>query len=291
MKIPANRTVLNCTLMLTAAGSMLLGLMCCSPVATESAPAKTTATSDKAVLAASVPVDDGILSNSDCIKCHTAATGSIAKAGGLHKTEVTCQDCHEGHPPEIAEIIPKCSQCHEGESHFELKECLTCHSNPHTPMHISLAEDLTAPCLTCHDAQKPQLVEFESAHSELDCTSCHQDIHGMVPSCLLCHDEGHSPEMVQADCANCHQAHKPLMVTYADNLASKQCGSCHNEALDQLMASKTKHHDVSCATCHKSEHKMVPKCEDCHGNPHPASITAKFDSCGACHNIAHDLNK
>jgi hypothetical protein len=35
---------------------------------------------------------------------------------------------------------------------------------------------------------------------------------------------------------------------------------------------------------------MVPKCQDCHGSPHPAGIMAKFPKCGECHNIAHDLN-
>ncbi|MCF8057517.1 MAG: cytochrome c3 family protein [Desulfocapsa sp.] len=272
----------------------LFGLLCCKGATTthydgEGATAKPTAKKVSAPVA--MEEETGLLSNRDCVKCHSQVTSVIAAKGESHKTEVTCQDCHDGHPPEIKEVIPKCSQCHSGASHYELKGCLTCHSNPHTPLSISLADNLTAPCLTCHEEQKPQLVEFVSAHSDLDCTNCHQEKHGMVPSCLDCHDEGHSPEMVQADCSNCHQAHKPLAVGYNDDLASKQCASCHTVAFDLLMASTTKHHDVSCATCHKKEHKMVPKCQDCHGEPHPASITAKFPTCGSCHNIAHDLNK
>jgi hypothetical protein len=35
---------------------------------------------------------------------------------------------------------------------------------------------------------------------------------------------------------------------------------------------------------------MMPKCQDCHGVPHPAGIMAKFPVCGECHKIAHDLN-
>ena len=274
------------SIMFIASGTLMFSLLCCTKVTDTTATKQTAA---PAVVAA--PVDSGILSNSDCKKCHTAATKGILENGGLHKTAVTCQDCHEGHPPEIKEIIPSCNQCHEGKPHYELEGCLSCHSNPHTPKIITLAENLTDACLTCHAEQKPQLVEFESAHSQLDCTSCHQDTHGKIPSCMDCHAGGHSPEMVQADCGNCHQAHKPLKVTYSDDLASKQCGSCHDMAFTQLMASPTKHRDVSCVTCHKTEHKMVPKCQDCHGEPHPASITAKFKSCGDCHNIAHDLNK
>jgi len=45
-----------------------------------------------------------------------------------------------------------------------------------------------------------------------------------------------------------------------------------------------------CAFCHQEKHKMVPKCQDCHGMPHPAGIMAKFPVCGECHKIAHDLN-
>jgi hypothetical protein len=44
------------------------------------------------------------------------------------------------------------------------------------------------------------------------------------------------------------------------------------------------------ASCHQEKHKMVPKCQDCHGEKHPAAIMAKFPKCGDCHNIAHDLN-
>lgn len=276
------------SLMFAAAGALMFSLLCCSKV-TDSSSKNQPATAPNVMVAA--PVDSGILSNSDCAKCHTAATQGIRDHGGLHKTKLTCQDCHEGHPPEVKEIIPLCSQCHEGKPHYKLEGCLSCHSNPHTPKNITLAKNITDACLTCHKEQKPQLVQFKSAHSQLACTSCHQKTHGMVPSCLSCHKEGHSPEMVQADCANCHKAHKPLKVAYADSLASKQCASCHDVAYTQLMASPAKHHNVSCVTCHKSEHKMIPKCEDCHHTPHPAAITAKFKGCGDCHNIAHDLNK
>jgi hypothetical protein len=34
----------------------------------------------------------------------------------------------------------------------------------------------------------------------------------------------------------------------------------------------------------------VPKCQDCHGTPHPAGMMAKFGKCGDCHGIAHDIN-
>lgn len=229
------------------------------------------------------------LDNTDCVKCHANAPKDVDAAGGKHKTEVTCMDCHDGHPPKVKEIIPACSKCHEGTAHFELEGCLSCHSNPHSPLNFKFADDITGPCLTCHTEQKEKLDANVSAHTELACSFCHVETHPMVPECLNCH-ESHSENIVQADCNRCHEAHKPLAVAYAEDVPSIQCAACHDEAYALLQASPAKHHDVACVTCHQAKHKMVPRCEDCHGKPHPDGILAKFPSCGDCHSIAHDLN-
>ncbi len=268
---------------------IMLGVLCMSCLLTTGF-VSTAQAADKDIQPKTTAVEGQIpvLSSSDCIKCHAKAPKDIAEKGGAHKTEVTCTDCHVGHPPNVKDIIPQCSKCHSGKSHYELAGCLQCHSNPHTPLELNLAKNLTAPCLTCHEPQKVQLNQFKSHHSTFDCTTCHTK-HGFIPECMSCH-QGHTPTMVQADCKNCHKAHMPLEVTYNKDTDSKQCAGCHKEAFDLLMATKTKHHDVSCASCHKDKHKTVPHCEDCHGVPHPAGIIAKFPKCGGCHNIAHDLN-
>ena len=86
---------------------------------------------------AKTPAAKPALGSDDCIKCHAKPPADITAAGGKHK-KVSCQDCHVGHPPSVPakSIIPKCSNCHQGKSHFELKDCLGCHSNPHTPKNI-----------------------------------------------------------------------------------------------------------------------------------------------------------
>ena len=53
------------------------------------------------------------LSNDDCAKCHSKPPADVAAAGRKHKTEISCLDCHNGHPPATKKIIPLCSQCHE----------------------------------------------------------------------------------------------------------------------------------------------------------------------------------
>ncbi len=227
------------------------------------------------------------LANDDCVKCHAAPPADLATAGKKHK-DVGCTGCHIGHPPTVKKPIPQCSDCHMGKPHFELKGCLSCHRNPHTPLNITFTPNITDACLTCHQPQIEQLRRFKSKHTALDCSKCH-DVHRKIPQCTQCH-KPHAAEMTAADCKKCHKPHMPTVVTYAAETPSKDCGACHSKVLNLLSASKAKHKDLACAFCHKEKHKMVPKCQDCHGIPHPAGIMAKFPKCGECHNIAHDLN-
>jgi len=228
------------------------------------------------------------LSNDDCAKCHNKPPADIAADGRKHKTEIGCQDCHNGHPPVTRKIIPLCSQCHEGKPHFKLAGCISCHSNPHTPLNITFGNNVTDACLTCHAGQIVKLRDNKSKHTALNCSFCHNR-HGKIPDCTQCH-KAHAAEQTVADCKKCHQAHMPKNVAYGDKTPSKDCAACHKKAFDLLAASKFKHSKLACVACHQAKHKMVPQCQTCHGNRHPAAMLAKFPKCGFCHNIAHDLN-
>ncbi len=229
-----------------------------------------------------------VLTNEDCVKCHAAPPADIAAAGGKHKN-VACMDCHAGHPPTVKKPIPQCTQCHMGKPHYELKNCLGCHKNPHTPLKITFGSNVTDPCLTCHAQQIAQLRENKSKHTALYCSTCHS-VHGKIPQCTQCH-KPHAADMGAGECKKCHKAHMPKTVTYAADIPSKDCGACHGKAFEVLTSSVAKHKAFACAFCHQAKHKMVPKCQDCHGVPHPAGIMAKFPKCSDCHNIAHDLNR
>jgi predicted CXXCH cytochrome family protein len=228
------------------------------------------------------------LTNADCIKCHSAASADVAANGAAHKANVTCQDCHVGHPPTVKKIIPQCSQCHSGKPHYNLSGCMRCHNNPHTPKIIKLANNITEECLSCHTQQIVKLKQVKSKHTNLACSFCH-NIHGKIPQCTQCH-KPHSPDMTAAECKRCHQAHMPTAVTYNSETPNKMCASCHKKAFDLLAASDSKHKDVKCVICHKDKHKTVPTCQSCHGTPHPAGMLARFTKCGECHSIAHSLN-
>lgn len=223
----------------------------------------------------------------ECVQCHAGRVNEIATAGGKHRS-VPCVGCHYGHPPEVAKPIAQCSKCHlkARKSHFEVTGCINCHKNPHTPLNISFAGKDA--CLNCHGLQVEQLRDNKSKHSALNCSTCH-DVHRKVPQCAQCHSLPHSGK-VAGHCERCHNAHMPKLVTYADDIPSKDCGACHSKAADLLSANTSSHHPLECARCHQGKHRVIPACQDCHGSPHPASIMAKFSKCSQCHNVAHDLN-
>lgn len=228
------------------------------------------------------------LTAADCVKCHEQESALIMNNGAAHKSEIDCQACHEGHRPKVANNIPDCSNCHAGSDHYAVGGCLTCH-NPHEPLNVKLTAEHKTVCVSCHAGPAKEMAANPSKHETFACNFCHADTHGMIPSCTDCHDP-HSASMTADNCAACHQAHQPMLLTYAANTASPLCGSCHETAFSQLTASKSKHNQVACVACHADKHKTVPQCSDCHGQPHATGIHDRFPKCGECHSTAHDLN-
>ena len=224
----------------------------------------------------------------ECVRCHAGQVYNMAAAGGNHRS-VPCTGCHAGHPPDVAKPTVPCSNCH-GRSrnvHFEASGCLTCHTNPHTPLKISFKGARTEACLACHGVQGWMFRKYESKHSALDCSSCH-DVHRTFPSCTQCH-EAHKGK-IAGGCDLCHKAHMPKLAALPDPAPSKDCGMCHKIVADLLSATTAKHRSLPCARCHQQKHGMIPSCEGCHGARHPRDMMARFPQCGECHNSAHDIN-
>ncbi|MDY6844748.1 MAG: cytochrome C [Thermodesulfobacteriota bacterium] len=230
-----------------------------------------------------------MLTTDDCIKCHPNEPAAIEEKGEKHKTDVSCFDCHVAHPPLKEVIIPQCSECHTDTPHYSLENCSSCHTNTHTPLEITIGEDITKPCLSCHLDVGKSMEESPSAHSEQACSYCHSE-HKKIPDCMQCH-EPHTPEMTKPECLGCHPVHTPLIITYNMETPSSICASCHATALDQLKTNVNKHSEKTCAFCHRDRHRMVPTCETCHGTPHPSAMHKKFPKCAECHNTAHNLDR
>jgi predicted CXXCH cytochrome family protein len=240
------------------------------------------------------------LKNEDCGKCHEQQAADLDAAGLAHKDQ-GCRECHKAHRPASKNNIPVCSDCHSGEPHFKLANCLGCHKNPHTPRKVTFTKGLTEPCQTCHVdkagyvSPATQLRQFPSKHSEKACSFCH-DVHRKKPECTQCH-KPHAEFMAAKDCLTCHKPHQPKNVTYPATVGNSFCGACHKKPAALIAATETRHAKVACVQCHKDKHKMVPKCLDCHKDgggavamKHPAGIMKKFPNCLTCHNHPHDLN-
>jgi len=233
--------------------------------------------------------ETGKLAATDCIKCHQKEPATIEAYGGKHKTEITCVDCHVEHAPWGTETIPQCSKCHEGKSHFELENCLSCHSDPHHPLGLQLTGDIVKPCLTCHEAQGQEFEQNPSKHALKSCTFCH-DVHGRIPDCSECHDP-HVAGQVMTDCLACHPVHRPLQIEPAITTPRASCVPCHVEIGALLDQTTTRHQTFTCAFCHRGKHPSVPKCQGCHGEPHSPVMHQKMPNCTDCHIDAHNLQK
>ncbi|MCF6290284.1 MAG: hypothetical protein L3J03_04735 [Desulfobacterales bacterium] len=225
----------------------------------------------------------------DCIKCHQKESATIAGNESRHKTAVTCLDCHREHGPWGRDIIPPCTRCHQGRSHFKLANCLNCHSDPHNPLELVLADVITAPCLTCHQEQGKEFEEFPSRHSQQACTFCHEK-HGQIPQCLQCH-EPHTYGQTMADCLGCHPAHRPLRIFYKMSTPRRFCVACHPEPGKMLRKTKIKHRKFTCAYCHRGGHPSRPGCWVCHGKPHAPKMHRDFPLCLDCHMDNHNVVK
>jgi len=237
---------------------------------------------------------DAKLENDDCIKCHSVIVNQFKAKGQKHKAELACMDCHDGqHPPgtEKGSLIPQCSNCHEGQAHFEVAvACLSCHTNPHTPLDINLEGEGQKPvCKTCHPEIIEEIDTHKTKHTGFSCSYCHEE-HRKRPNCLDCHDT-HRDGQTFENCVTCHQAHQPLTLAYSSKVVNVDCGACHPDIRTELESGSTKHATLQCVFCHADKHGNVPACTDCHDAPHSKQLLSKFASCLECHQSPHNLLK
>jgi predicted CXXCH cytochrome family protein len=259
--------------------------------AATSAFAAKSATVDIPVQADLYAVTPAPLSPTQCAQCHTSVFGNLKQAGGKHRFD--CQQCHKAihsYNPKKAnydELMPKCSSCHTDIHGPANKDCASCHTNPHTPRVVAMTQRLTNTCTTCHAGPKAEMVKFPSKHANVSCNKCHTS-HGFKPECSMCH-KPHYQGQAYSTCAKCHPVHQPKQVTYTTTEPAATCGSCHTKVYEKWKKTPSRHSKVNCAVCHKTKHKYVPQCTECHKAPHPQSILDRYPKCLSCHLDVHDL--
>ncbi len=219
----------------------------------------------------------------DCLKCHTQLHANIPSKDNYN------------------DILPKCSACHKLPHGEAFTNCGQCHTDPHTPLIIPFegvignvknhtGENVVA-CEVCHyDSEGKEMETFPSKHNvEVGCTGCHgDDKHGVRPSCFDCHAP-HTDDQTYADCLVCHKPHSAMnILPYPVDISNNVCAACHTEIYGQLQANPTKHTALQCASCHVT-HGQIPRCQECHKEPHGDAVHKRFPNCLECHVDPHDL--
>jgi len=237
----------------------------------------------------------------ECGRCHGYQFKWLQEKGGKHQFD--CVDCHEqfhAYNPRKGnwdEIMPKCQNCHDLPHGKDFMACLDCHQQPHAPKVIQFAkleQEVSGQkgvlvCGVCHNNEGTEFAKFPSKHNtEVNCQGCHAKVHGTIPSCLDCHEPHHS-KMEYKDCLTCHSPHSASTIKkYPEDVPNNACGACHDSVYNNLQANVTKHSTLQCATCHAT-HGEIPKCQDCHGEPHGEGLHKRFSSCLDCHMDPHNL--
>lgn len=167
-----------------------------------------------------------------CHSCHSNAHAPVASLD-IDKLEPLCASCHNEPAQQLeqpsAHADMGCNECHI-DNHGYRPLCTECHEEPHStfessascmqchPVHnvsILLYSDEipNQPCAGCHSEAFEKLQNGHLAHSELNCTFCHANEHGNVPTCQECHDTPHNPEMLAEfdQCSACHGSPHDLL--------------------------------------------------------------------------------
>ena len=222
----------------------------------------------------------------DCASCHSIHGDKSVEAAKAQISD-RCASCHTAPHPEHApgaQDGPECVDCHSmhtGERFHAteptmLTSCGSCHQAAH-PSHAGV--EGVAECTQCHSVASPP-EEPLVADAEL-CATCHGTVHPAhqeiedAPGCFQCHDFVADPPLEEAG---------PLM--------AQRCGTCHEEALDHMLAGghgafmggEGAEDLPSCLTCHTTHADMgeakrtlevaaTIQCMECHGE---SSISVRY---------------
>lgn len=144
-----------------------------------------------------------------------------------------------------------CAQCHHDlYSATQATSCADCHDEGYVAdefNHARLKEAHNRDCSKCHE-------EAETVVKPTSCRTCHpghQPSEAQTNSCLVCHDDDYTPDMLEHDeyleveehtCLGCHTPQAVSQVYHTN------CTSCHLETLPDRFT--TPGGDVSCGACH-----------------------------------------
>ncbi|AIY89156.1 cytochrome c3 family protein [Geoglobus acetivorans] len=193
-----------------------------------------------------------VIPNEKCENCHFQKSEKwpyVADTAGhkyhLENAKANCIDCHGGR---VHKFVPDNSECKKCHSDISMKvpqmdfHCTNCHNfladvKTNGENILPTSQD----CKKCHKDRDIILALPEGAHSESECSNCHQPHITAEPfSCQTCHSLPNKPihkYHADKDCKSCHVPHKNIDVRTV-------CETCHTDRKDHYPTLK-------CTTCHK----------------------------------------
>jgi len=268
--------------------------------AVKASPAKTEKQVAPAPLYTEIPRS---LTPVECASCHNGQYIRLQQSESKHRFD--CNTCHKqlhAYVPtknNYKEVMPKCYSCHKLKHGEAFPDCAQCHQDPHSPKDIPFSgvkqniknkagKDVVA-CSVCHSKEGKEMDAYPNKHNvKVGCIGCHKNKHGVRPSCFDCH-KPHVADQTYADCLVCHAPHSAKnILQYPKEIPNTVCAACHGKIYNKLQANPTKHTALQCAACHVS-HGQIPRCQQCHKEPHGATVHKRFPDCLECHVDPHDL--
>jgi hypothetical protein len=228
-----------------------------------------------------------------CVDCHQDYhKGQLTKYGD-------CKECHNefGFSPSLftiekhnetkftltgSHLAVECSKCHYSDKkwifRFSNIGCINCHRNVHGD-EIQNKFMLEQNCLSCHNTQSWQSVNFNhdltefglvGKHKNVECRSCHlKKINenfqwrflSLSKDCSSCHNDNHNNQFGKSTCNNCHSENGWIPSNFDHNNAKFKlegkhkeinCDKCHYKIKDELGRSFTlyKIGKIKCIDCH-----------------------------------------
>lgn len=163
------------------------------------------------------------------------------------------------------------------------------------PYSLDLKPLSTPECGRCHFSVFTDIKDEGGKH-QLDCTYCHEEFHTykpgkdwaeVVPACNTCHGAAHGENYME--CLTCHDnAHAPVASMIGLSQLEPDCAKCHEPQGQELAQNPSAHTELSCSSCHHSQHGNIPDCVECHAEPHVAF--EENSGCVGCHPVHSPTN-
>lgn len=250
-------------------------------------------TKDRSCVSCHKDIHEGKLGK-DCKSCHNQSSFLVKNKSQLgkfdhNKTDYPLQgkhmtvDCKACHKKDLTDPVAhkKCSDCHQDKHNGDFAhktkqypDCASCHTlEGFSPSTYTLEDHQKSrfavdgaheaqPCFACHKKGK----EWVFSQMDLNCKSCHKDIHQGFLAAKFYPDQ---------TCTACHSTANWKSIRFD-----------HNQTKYAL---KAKHRTTNCGSCHMKENVqqfsgLTTTCASCHSDVHGKQFDVKGQTdCARCH--------